>query len=237
MNNDKKINPKLILFDVDLTLIQTAGCGRRAFARAFQEITGIPDGVEKISMSGKTDTAILKEAISLSSLVDFNSETKENFWKKYLLHLENELKKSKEACISPGILKLLDSLVKNDSCKIGLLTGNIKLGAKIKLERFGLWSYFPTGGFGDDAEDRNTVARIAVSRCFENYHLFFEQQNIYVIGDSLLDIACAKAIKARAVAVATGVHKYEILKAQKPFAVFENFSNPEQVLRLIEAKV
>jgi phosphoglycolate phosphatase-like HAD superfamily hydrolase len=234
MDSARKTKPKLYLFDVDLTLILTAGCGRRAFAKAFQEISGVSQIVEKISMTGKTDTAILKEALQLGGLTEISSEIENLFWKRYLGYLKRELNRSKEAQINPGIPAILNSLSEDSSCCLGLLTGNIRAGAKIKLEHFGLWSCFPTGGFGDDAEDRSMVAQIAAARCSQEYNFRFEPENIYVIGDSLLDISCAKAIHAQAVAVATGVHDYETLQAQKPYAVFKNFSNPESILKLLK---
>jgi len=225
------MTPRLIFFDIDQTLIQSAGCGRRALQTAFKEILGVENALEGISMSGKTDTSIAFEVLENNRMLQSLSPKKDLFlWERYAFHLERELAESKEAAVAVGILDLLAALKQTPHTHLALLTGNIRQGAKLKLDRFGLWNYFPVGGFGDDHMDRNRVAQIALTRASEHFGESFDLENVFVVGDSLRDIQAANAIKAKAVSVATGLDPYERLQQEKPFALFRDFSNMAEVL-------
>lgn len=220
---------RLILFDVDQTLILGAGCGRRALERALQEIFGSPSSLKAVVMNGKTDTQILREALGREPALD----EEERVWNHYLGFLREELSASREASVAPGIPALLEALSRNPTVSLGLLTGNIRPGAETKLSHFGLWRYFPTGGFGDDSPDRNQVACVALSRCQAYFGRTFSRSRVLVVGDSVRDIACARTIGARAVAVATGPDPYELLAENRPDLLFRNLGEMGPVLQAL----
>lgn len=227
----------LVLFDVDQTLINTTGCGRRAMEKALLDVFGIRHGLEGLPIHGKTDPQIIFEALESHGLAEALTPKKDMlFWERHLFHLKNELDASSETFIHAGVVALLDALTGKPSASLGLLTGNIERGAKVKLEHFGLWKYFPVGGFGSDHMDRNMVAAIAVKRCSDYYKMKFLPEQIFVIGDSVRDIACAHAIRARAIAVATGQDPEALLTSQHPFALFKDLSDTEKILKTLNGK-
>lgn len=230
------MEPRLVLFDIDHTLIDSAGCGRRALQKALHEVLSIENALpEDFSMSGKTDTTIVFEVLEKNNMLQSLSPKKDLFlWERYVFHLQIELDASKKARISEGIPELLKALQAAPSTHLGLLTGNIQNGAKTKLEHFGLWSYFPTGGFGDDYLDRNRVAQVALSRCREHFNQEFSPAQVYVVGDSLRDIAAADAIHAKSLIVSSGMDSHEALSAKKPYSLFKNFKNTPAVLKALE---
>lgn len=225
------MNPRLVLFDIDQTLINTTGCGRRAMEKALHDVFGVQHGLSDLPIHGKTDPLIIFEALESHGLAQALTSNKDHrFWERHLFHLKNELAASSEPYIHPGVTELLESLDKNPDVFLGLLTGNIQRGAQVKLEHFGLWKYFPVGGFGSDHMDRNVVAKIAAERSAKHYNKQFAPEQIFVIGDSLRDIACAHAIQAKAVAVATGQDAYELLASKKPYALFNDLADTQKVL-------
>lgn len=224
---------RLFLFDIDQTLILGGGSGRRALERAFMEMFRHPDALSRIATHGKTDTSILDEMVSLFGLT-LSPQDEAKVWERYLFYLTEELVATIEAKVNPGIPAILDALKENGDAFLGLLTGNIYRGAKTKLEHFDLWRYFPTGGFGDDDRSRNKVAHFALKRCSDHFNVPFEPDDVYVIGDSLRDIECAEAIRARSIIVATGNDPYETLKARNPHAIFHDFSETGPVLDILQ---
>jgi phosphoglycolate phosphatase len=224
---------KLFLFDIDQTLILTKGAGRKALEKAFEKFFQISNSLQKITTSGKTDTLILREMAQTFG-VSILPEQEKAIWTCYLSFLEKELRESKNGIINPGIPEILNALDDDPNAFLGLLTGNIYEGAKIKLSHFNLWHYFPVGGFGDDHYKRNKVAEIALKRSRNYYKINFPSENVFVIGDSLLDIQCANAIHAKSVIVATGNDSYEMLKAQNPSFLFENFMDAQKVLACLQ---
>ena len=206
---------RLVLFDIDGTLVHTGGAGVKAFAKVFQTEFNAYDGFEKLKFAGRTDVSLVREFFKYHNI----AETKENFerfFERYVFWLDYILTHSKtEPC--PGIWDFLSDLKKLPKPPlIGLLTGNIQLGAEIKLRHFGLWKEFETGGFADDSEDRDQIAAAARDRGRRILGNSLRDQEVLVIGDTPLDIRCGRAIGAKVLAVATGGATLEDLKRQQP---------------------
>jgi phosphoglycolate phosphatase-like HAD superfamily hydrolase len=206
---------RLVLFDIDGTLIRTGGAGVRAFAQAFAAEFGIVDGVAKLKFAGRTDSGLVREVFEAQG-VPVTKENFHRFYDRYVFLLEEQLKHSQGSAILGvwDFLRQLEALP--DPPLIGLLTGNIRLGAEIKRRRYGLWEKFCTGGFGDDHEDRNQIAAIARERGRRLLREKLRGEQIVVVGDTPHDIRCGRAIGAKVLAVSTGGSREEELGANNP---------------------
>ncbi len=196
-----------LLFDIDGTLIRTGGAGKAAMEAALADAFGIHEIQDVVPYSGRTDPAIGHDLLRVHGI----ERTPANFQRlqeSYLSHLGPCLK-AIPGTVLPGIVQLLDQL-RAGRRRLGLLTGNGHVGARTKLSHFGLWDYFEFGAFGDEHHDRNDLARSA-RILIESRHGEDATREIWVIGDTPLDVACAQAIGARSIAVATGWHTYEEL--------------------------
>lgn len=206
---------RLVLFDIDGTLLHTGGAGVRAFAQAFETEFGLRHGTERMRFAGRTDSGLVREFLTQHG-VAVTPEHCRRFFDCYVHWLDHHLHQlAGGAC--PGVDGWLAELAALPAPPVlGLLTGNIRLGAQIKLRHYGLWEPFVTGGFGDDHEDRNEIARVAKTRASRRFGRELRGEEILVIGDTPLDIACGRAIGARCLAVATGGSKLEELQAHRP---------------------
>lgn len=192
---------KLVLFDIDGTLLESGGAGTRALNYAFRDVFSVENAFEGIRMSGKTDIEIIKEAMARR---DGAHEDKiPPFIEAYLKHLRVEIENPLRR-LKPGVDKAINILNVLDGAGLGLLTGNIEEGARIKLEPFGLNEYFSIGAFGSDNEDRVKLFPIAVERFCCRFRVDVKYKDCVVIGDTPRDIACAKPYGAFTLAVATG---------------------------------
>jgi phosphoglycolate phosphatase len=219
---------RLILFDIDGTLIDSGGAGVRSLDLAFEKVFSVPDAFQDISMAGKTDTQIIKEG-----LLKHGISTNGNFdaiINAYLWHLQVEIKNEGKR-IKPGVYDVLSKLSGLSWLGIGLLTGNIEKGARIKLEPFGLNGYFPSGAFGSDDEDRNRLLPIAVRRFEEIFDNKIDIEESIVIGDTPRDVECAHICGARCIAVATGPYSTDELIAAGADYVFEDLSNCAELIQ------
>ncbi|MCX7872546.1 MAG: HAD hydrolase-like protein [Verrucomicrobiae bacterium] len=207
---------RAILFDVDGTLIRTRGVGVRAFARAFKILFGFPENtVEKISFAGRTDVSLAKEYFRLNGYSPTKQEIKD-FFVAYVFLLD-EMMKHSDGGVCPGVREFINQARKiSPPPLIGLLTGNIQLGAEIKLRHFGIWDEFEVGAFADDSEDRNEIARVAFERTRKLIGEPLLGRQVVVVGDTVHDITCARAIGARALTVTTGGNTKEELKRNNP---------------------
>ena len=133
----------------------------------------------------------------------------------------------------PGVGELLGSLAEDSDVIIGLLTGNMRDGARLKLNYFGLFSYFSFGAFGDAAIDRNEVARQAQRSAFMRCNTVADEVNVWVIGDTPLDIQCARSIEAKVLAVGTGIHPLAELESHRPDVLIEDLHDCREVLRVL----
>ena len=219
---------KYILFDIDGTLIDSGGAGTRSFDLAFEDIFTVPDAFRYISLAGKTDMQILKEGLKLHG-IDRSNGAVPAFFETYITHLRNTIDK-KKGHIKPGVKKALEVLKSDNGCILGLLTGNIEEGAMIKLRAFGLDSYFQTGAFGDDSENRNKLLPVAVDKLYERTSLKVGFRDCVVIGDTPSDIECSKPYGALAVAVATGPYGSKILADAGADVVLEDLADTDRFI-------
>jgi phosphoglycolate phosphatase-like HAD superfamily hydrolase len=224
----------LILFDIDGTLVLTGGAGGRAMTLAFEEIFAVPHAFQGIPMAGRTDAWILNDAAAAHAIPQ-DSPDLARFRDAYVRHLAIELDKPGVARkgLMPGVRELLDVLAPRDDVYLALLTGNYEAGARLKLEYFDLWRYFPCGAFGDDAPHRNVLVQKAITRVEACGGPSFAAANAVVIGDTPLDVGCAVFAGARSLAVATGSHSVDELRAAGADIVMQDLGDTDQVLRVI----
>jgi phosphoglycolate phosphatase len=206
---------RLVLFDVDGTLIHTGRAGVKAFAQVFATEFGAVDGLDRLHFAGRTDVSLVREFFNLHGIPAAPGNF-QRFFDRYAFWLDHILAESHtEEC--PGIWEFIHQLRELPQPPVlGLLTGNIRLGAEIKLRHFKLWELFTTGAFGDDSEDRNEIAAIARERGRRVLRAQLPGEEVLVIGDTPLDIRCGRAIGARVLAVATGGASLEELYRHQP---------------------
>lgn len=225
---------KLILFDIDGTLVLTGRAGVRAMTRALVDVFAIDDGFADISLAGRTDWYLLGLALQQHQKT-LDAAELDRFRATYVRYLREEVPKRGEGRkgVMPGITTLLDTLERRNDVFLGLLTGNFAEAARIKLEHFDLWRYFRCGAYGDDAHDRNALVPVALARAREcGSGGSFDR--IFIVGDTPHDIACAAAGNATSIAVATGGFDVSALRAAGADVVFENLSDTRAFLRAIE---
>lgn len=206
---------RLVLFDIDGTLIRTAGAGREAFARVAETEFAVPDGMADLAFAGRTDPAIVREFF-LRHHIEPSPANFQRFFDAYVFWLDHLLPQ-RSGQVLPGVREGLEGLQRLPHRPVaGLLTGNIRLGAEIKLRHFGLWHWFSVGGFGDDHEDRSQIARLVAQRGSQRLGRALTGEEILVVGDTPSDIACARAIQAKTLAVATGPFSLAELQQHQP---------------------
>jgi phosphoglycolate phosphatase len=224
----------LLLFDIDGTLILSGGAGLRAMTRTFAQEFGVENGFDGIPVAGFTDRFLLSRALERAGLPD-TPETHERFRDRYLELLREEIVKPStgRSGVLPGVAVLLEAIAAEGRHHPALLTGNYERAAQIKLGHFGLAHYFAWGAFGDDSPDRSELARIAVQRARERSVPEAARSNVWVIGDTPHDVACARAIGARVVAVATGSYSMEQLRECGADVVLADLDDTARVLGLL----
>ena len=202
---------RLVLFDIDGTLVHTGGAGTAAFTRTFAKHFDLHHGTEKMKFAGRTDVSLVREFFQIHGVPE-SPENFRQFFDNYVFWLERIVAESTGGhCHGvAGFIKQLLALPQPPM--LGLLTGNIQLGAEIKLRRFGLWDFFVMGGFADDHEERNHIAVAALQRGRRVLDAHLQPQEVVVIGDTPFDVRCGKFIGAKTLAVATGGSKYAELK-------------------------
>ncbi len=213
---------KLILFDIDGTLVLSGGAGLRSLNRAFEAECQLEGAFEHVALPGRTDRAILADVLSRLNIA-FDKRDETSFRARYSQFLLDEIARPHPLKrVLPGVTALLDALAGAGDSTLALLTGNYPEAARIKLEYFGLWHHFGFGAFGDDAIHRNDLLDVALQRARESGLEPFAPADIMVVGDTPLDVACAKAGGAKAVAVATGEFDAEALRSAGADVVLEN---------------
>ena len=215
---------RLVLFDIDGTLIRTSGAGVKAFAKVFETEFGAVDGFEKLKFSGRTDVSLVREFFQLHGIAT-TPQNFERFFERYVFWLDQMLQHCKcEIC--PGVEDFVNELrALPRPPLIGLLTGNIRLGAEIKLRHLNIWNWFATGAFADDHEDRGQIAAVARQRGSVLLKEALRDDQVLVIGDTPLDIHCARFIRARVLAVATGGASWAELEEHQPDWLVQNLKS------------
>ncbi|SRR5581483_383821 len=206
---------KLILFDVDGTLVNTGGAGKNAFARTLEAAFNSRKGVHMVKFAGRTDVSLVRELFGYHGIKSTPPNFKK-FFDHYAFCLDRVMHEMNgHEC--PGVRKFIRDLqALPEPPVLGLLTGNIRLGAEIKLRHYDLWEPFHFGGFADDHEERNYIAAAAFERGQRIIGNHLRREEIVVVGDTQFDVACGKFIGARVLAVATGGAKHHELKQHKP---------------------
>lgn len=212
------------LFDIDGTLLSSGGAGKAALEEGLADEFGIRGTIEHLTLSGRTDRAIVRDLLRMSGLEE-TEETRGRLFTAYLRHLPGCLHRS-HGQVLPGVLELLELLQEREHTAVGLLTGNIRAGAKIKLGHFGLVDHFAFGGYGDEHHERDEVAREALRVIQREVSEAIDPRRIWVIGDTPYDVRCARAIGAKAVAVTTGWHDRVELAACGPDVLLEDLRDP-----------
>lgn len=224
---------KVVLFDIDGTLVLTGGAGVRGMVRAFEEVFSVRDAFNTIETPGRTDSWILTDALALHGIAaDVPAHAR--FHDRYVEILRDELHRpGPRKGVMPGVRELLDALQSRSDAYLALLTGNYEKAARLKLEYFDLWRYFKCGAFGDDASDRNQLLPKALETVRACGGPVAPSENVIVIGDTPLDVACAAAGGARSIAVATGSYSAEDLRSAGADVVFEDLGDLGAVLRAL----
>lgn len=214
---------RLLLFDIDGTLIDSGGAGVQSLRLVLRELFGIDDDLRDIEIAGKTDTGIVQQILRKQK-IPLTEANMTAFLDRYVALLKEELPLRKGRVL-PGIAELLARLQERKQNVLALLTGNIERGAKLKLEHYGLWHFFEFGAFADDHHDRNELGAFVKKRALEKHAIDFAPDAIDVIGDTPHDITCGKAIGARTIAVTTGKFSRKELAAHEPDRIFADFSD------------
>ena len=236
---------KLVLFDIDGTLVLTGGAGIRAMNRACEELVGHPHALDGIPVAGRTDRIILTDVVARAGHA-LDGGLLERLRDGYISNLREEIERPGRTqsfeslgarggvkAVMPGIRELLDVLERRDDVFVGLLTGNFEAGARIKLEHFDLWRYFRCGAYGDDAADRNELVPFALARARRCGLPDIEPDHILVVGDTPHDVACARAVGATSVGVATGGFTVEQLRESGAEIVFQDLNRTNEFVKLL----
>jgi phosphoglycolate phosphatase len=227
---------KLVLFDIDGTILLSSGAGRRAIVAAIAEEIGDTSRMGHIPFGGKTDPQIVAELLVAAGHVDPPSADRMNgICRRYVELLAGELDlPTTRTHVMPGVHQLLARLEQEPGVVLGLLTGNLAQGARLKLLAAGIDpGRFQVGAYGSDSPYRADLPPIAARRAAHYFDTEPRGDAVVIIGDTPADVACGSCIEARAVAVATGDYSVAELEACSPYAVFEDLSDTESVLRSI----
>jgi len=219
------------LFDIDGTLLDAGGAGQNAMERALFDLFAVGGPYTNIPAAGRTDKAITTDLFAHHDL-NVDDGTWRKFLDSYLQHLPRSLAE-KDGGILPGVVPLLQELSDRDDVALGLLTGNLEVGAMLKLKHFQLDHHFLFGGFGDHHFDRDDVARLAYQAAIVHLNHEVHPENVWVIGDTPADVRCGRAIGANVIAVGTGIHQMEELASSRPDHLFESLADVEAVLRAV----
>jgi len=229
----KELKLITILFDIDGTLIRSGGAGLLAIESALSRMFGL-DGISKVDVRGRTDNGILHDIFAAHSLSfdEHRDEFNACYW--------SELPETLSRCpgrILPGVNQLLGELVENENVALGLLTGNSRRASEIKLRHFGLFDFFKFGGYGDYHSDRNDVAQLARQSAEQYLGRKFDPGQLWVVGDTVNDIVCARAINSKVVAVETGGCHPSTLEEARPDLQLPCLSNPATFLSVVVGEV
>ncbi len=225
---------RLILFDIDGTLLTAGGAPRRAFRRALIERFGTNGDEASTDFSGKTDPEIVYEIMRRAGFDDDRIAAGiADLFEAYLDELRRELPRDASHRLHPGAAEIVEVLAADPRVLLGLVTGNVEPGARLKLERFDLWRHFPVGAFGSDDPDRDRLPEIAIDRARRLTGHPFTGPEAVVIGDSPADIRCARGVGAIAVAVASGSPGRAELAAAGPDVLLDSLEEWPELLAAI----
>jgi len=226
-NEDKK----LILWDLDGTLMTCGSIGTKALNETFLRLYGIEDAFTKAGVGHAMDAVLLDRIMEENKL---DRSGLDRVKEQYVLILQSLLDQDTNKRVLPGVRELLEYIDGSENLFNALLTSNLRLGAFTKLKSVGLERFFHTGGFGDDYGEKWDAALKGIRETEARFGVRFDRKNIYVIGDSIYDIECAKRIGAVSISVASGFADYDLLKSKEPDYLYEDLSDWEKLLRIHE---
>lgn len=227
-------NSILVLFDIDGTLLHPGSGARKSLSQALFEAVGQNFKIEPGFCAGKTDLLIVMDILKSGGFSeDEVHKVLDPVLDRYLELMETNYNAKKDAFVYDGVHSLISTLQNMPDVYLGLLTGNIERGARIKLEPFGLNEFLPTGAFGEDGFIRTDLSKVAVSRTESHYNVNFQPQNVVVIGDTIEDIKCGKVIQARTIAVSQHMRNDDELSGMNPDFIFRSFENKDAIIEAI----
>ena len=226
------MNPKLLLFDIDGTLLSAQGAPRKAMSIVLERRYNSFNYDHEYDFSGRTDPQIVEHLLQHDNR-PFSDVLIKQILNEFCIELEKEIYLGKKPVLHPGVRELISSLEQNDDVFLGLVTGNVSTGAQIKLESAGLDNSFSVGGYGDDSKDRNSLPPIAQKRAEMKFRKKFYNNDTWIIGDSIYDIECAKNNDLRCLAVSTGKTSKEKLATAKPEFLVDNFCDLEKIQNIL----
>lgn len=230
------MRPRLLLFDIDGTLIRDDGAAREAYTLALEHIYGFSSTLAGYDFSGKTDPQITHWVLGDAGFSREEVEARlPDFWDLYLAGLAERVDRHRIEVID-GVEALLDQLQDDDRFVIALLTGNIEPGARIKLSPHRLYERFRFGAFGSDSEHRENLPPIAVERARQHTSTDFDPRDVVIIGDSIWDVRCGVPHEATTIAVSTGRTPAELLRAENPDHFFESLHPTSELLDAIHGQ-
>ena len=233
MKPSAKLTRKLLLWDIDGTILHTGKAGETALGRAMEKLHGINRGLQGLEIAGRTDKWIVEQLLARDGKANGPAEVA-HFLDVYVELLAEELPQ-RNGGLHPGVLGILEESHKRPELVQALLTGNIEKGARLKLTHYGVNHFFGFGAFADDSAVRNELGPHAKRRAKEHHGEEFPPERIFVIGDTPHDIACARAIGAKAIAVATGAFTEKQLKDCGADAVFTDLAHPKSFFQLLDS--
>ncbi len=230
------LRKRALLFDIDGTLVDTLGAGRAALTAAMVQTYGETGPIERFDFHGRTDPSIVRELLRAVGRTDPWIDARfPQLWRTYYAQLDRELAdRDGRVLLFAGVGELLDRLRADDRFLLGLVTGNMEEGARLKLRAGKIDDRFVFGAFGSDSERRADLPPIALGRAEKKFGERLRIGEAVVIGDTPEDIRCARASGARVLAVATGRHGPGELRALRPDAVLESLAETDEVMRILE---
>jgi phosphoglycolate phosphatase-like HAD superfamily hydrolase len=221
---------KLVLFDIDGTLLTVNSINRRILMDALREVYGTEGSAGTHNFAGKMDSVIIYEVLQNTGLSDAVIAEKFDKAKKTYIEMFRMHARHTDIILMEGIRELLDKLSASSELMLGLLTGNFEGSGRHKLLLPDINHYFSFGAFADDAASRNELPQVAVDKAYQLTGKKFSEQNIIIIGDTEHDIACARVVNAKSIAVATGTYSSEELKKHNPHILYENLTATDIVI-------
>jgi phosphoglycolate phosphatase len=218
----------ILLFDIDGTLLSSGGAGKAAMEAALLGEFELPAITAHVPYSGRTDRSISRDLLREHGL----EATEDNLQRLHAAYLRKlpVCLRDHPGKVLPGVGELMRELAGRSGVAVGLLTGNIRAGARLKLGHYGLDHHFAFGGFGDRHWERDDVAREALATAERHLNRPLDPDRVWVIGDTPLDVCCARAIGAKAIAVATGWHLLEELRGCEPDVLLPDLSDVADLL-------
>jgi len=221
---------KVVLFDIDNTLIRASKGHKKAFVEFLKDNFRISITEEKLKeYEGKIDNQILLEILKENKIKVKKKKIKT--YHKALTHLAKKHISKEKFIVLKGAKEILRELQKKNVL-LGVLTGNLKEIARAKLKKLGIYTYFKVGAFGGEAFDRADLVKIALDR-ISNIDISIKRKDIFIIGDSIYDVMCGKPYKIKTIAVATGEHSYGRLKSKGPNYLFKDLSDYKNIIKII----